>query len=131
MPEKARFQIRFPRVEGYTQAVRNRVTVDWKNVPSLIIKPDQIPPEVEVKGLNLNNRGRPSLLGPGRVDQVTLDERRSHLRVQELVFDVARTLTRDFIEQRGYEVPAQVLFPQMAFDRGPLCPGGSGGVSAG
>jgi type III restriction enzyme len=114
LPERARLQIRFPRVEGYTQAVRNRVTVDWKNVPALIIKPDQIPPEVEVKGLNLNNRGRPSLLGPGRVDQVTLNERRSHLRVQELVFDVARTLTRDFIQQRGSEVPAQALFPQLA-----------------
>jgi type III restriction enzyme len=114
VPEKANLQIRFPRVEGYTQAVRNRVTVDWKNVPSLIIKPDQIPPEVEVKGLNLNNRGRPSLMGPGRVDQVTLKERRSHLRVQELVFDIARTLTRDFIEKRGSEVPAQVLFPQLA-----------------
>jgi type III restriction enzyme len=114
LPERARLQIRFPRVEGYTQAVRNRVAVDWKNVPALIIKPDQIPPEVEVKGLNLNNRGRPSLLGPGRVDQVTLDERRSHLRVQELVFDVARTLTRDFIQQRGSEVPAQALFPQLA-----------------
>jgi type III restriction enzyme len=114
LPERAHLQIRFPRVEGYTQAIRNRVTVDWKNIPSLIIKPDQIPPEVEVKGLNLNNRGRPSLLGPGRVDQVTLNERRSKLRIQELVFDVARTLTRDFIEQRGSEVPSQVLFPQLA-----------------
>jgi len=114
LPEKSRFQIRFPRVEGYTQAIRNRVTVDWKNIPSLIIKPDQIPPEVEVKGLNLTDRGRPSLMGPGRVDQVTLAERRSHLRIQELVFDVARTLTKDFVEQRDSEIPPQVLFPQMA-----------------
>ena len=114
LPERAHLEIRFPRVEGYTQAVRNRVTVDWKSIPAVLIKPDQIPPEVEVKGLNLNNRGRPSLLGPGRLDQVTLQERRSHLRVQELVFDVARTLTRDFIQQRGCELPAQVLFPQMA-----------------
>ena len=88
--------------------------MDWESVPSLLIKPDQIPPEVEVKGLNLNNRGRPSLLGPGRVDQVTLSERRSKLRLQELVFDVAGALTRDFIEQRGSEVPAHILFPQMA-----------------
>ena len=36
LPERARLQIRFPRVEGYTQAVRNRVTVDWKNVPALM-----------------------------------------------------------------------------------------------
>jgi type III restriction enzyme len=34
--------------------------------------------------------------------------------MQELVFDVARTLTRDFIQQRGSEVPAQALFPQLA-----------------
>jgi type III restriction enzyme len=45
---------------------------------------------------------------------VTLAQRRSQLRVQELVFDVARTLTRDFIEQRGCQVPVQVLFPQLA-----------------
>jgi type III restriction enzyme len=114
LPERARLEIRFPRVEGYTQAIRNRVTMDWQNVPSLIIKPDQIPPEVEVKGLNMNNKGRASLLGPGRVDQVTLAERRSKLRIQELVFDVAKTLTRDFVEQRGSEVPVPVLFPQLA-----------------
>jgi type III restriction enzyme len=114
LPERARLEIRFPRVEGYTQAVRNRVTVDWDNIPAVLIKPDQIPPEVQVKGLNLNNRGRPSLLGPGREDQVSLKQRRSQLRVQELIFDVARTLTREFIQQRGSEVPAQVLFPQMA-----------------
>lgn len=114
LPERAHLEIRFPRVEGYTQAVRNRVTVDWDNIPAVLIKPDQIPPEVQVKGLNLNNRGRPSLLGPGREDQVSLKQRRSQLRVQELVFDVARTLTRDFIQQRGSELPPQVLFPQMA-----------------
>jgi type III restriction enzyme len=114
LPERAHLEIRFPRVEGYTQAVRNRVKVEWADVPTLKIKPGDIPPEVEVKGLNLNNRGRQSLLGPGRLDQVSLKERRSQLRVQELVFDVARTLTRDFIQQRGSEVPAQVLFPQLA-----------------
>jgi type III restriction enzyme len=45
---------------------------------------------------------------------MTSRERRSRLRVQELVFDVARTLTKDFIEQRGCTVPPQALFPQMA-----------------
>jgi type III restriction enzyme len=113
LPERSHLEIRFPRLEGYTQAVRNRVSVDWDNVPAVLIKPDQIPPEVDVKGLNLNNRGRLSLLGPGRVDQVTLNDRRSRLRVQELVFDVARALTKEFIQQRGCEIPTQTLFPQM------------------
>jgi type III restriction enzyme len=29
LPGKGAFEIRFPRVEGYRQAIRNRVTVDW------------------------------------------------------------------------------------------------------
>jgi type III restriction enzyme len=33
IPAKAQFEIQFPRVEGYTQAIRNRVTVDWGSVP--------------------------------------------------------------------------------------------------
>jgi type III restriction enzyme len=114
LPERSHLEIRFPRVEGYTQAVRNRVTVDWKNIPAVLIKPDEIPPEVQVKGLNLNDRGRPSLYGPGREEQVSLHERRAQLRVQELVFDVARDLPREFIAKRGCPIPAHALFPQLA-----------------
>jgi type III restriction enzyme len=114
LPQRAHLTIRYPRVEGYTQAIRNRLTVDWENVPPLIVRPGEIPPEVQMKGLNINNKGRPSLLGPGPEVEVTLKERRARLRVQELVFDVARTLTKEFIQKRGCEVPAQSLFPQMA-----------------
>jgi type III restriction enzyme len=113
IPSKSQYEIRFPRVEGYTQAIRNRVTVDWNRVPSLILDPDQIPPEVEVKGLNVNNQGRLSLSGPGRVDDVTLAEFRAKRRLQELVFDLARTLTNDCLAQGRCTVPAHVLFPQV------------------
>src|SRR3990172_9447291 len=61
LPGKARYEIRYPRVEGYTQAIRNRVIVDWPNVPTLTLEPGRIPPEVEVKALLGNNKGRPSL----------------------------------------------------------------------
>ncbi|TKB72871.1 MAG: type III restriction endonuclease subunit R [Nitrospira sp.] len=114
IPGKAQFEITFPRVEGYTQAIRNRVTVEWKSVPSLVLEPGRIPPEVEVKGLLVNNTGRLSLTGPGRVDDVTLTEFRAKRRVQELVYDLARTLTRDYVAQKQCEVPAHVLFPQVA-----------------
>lgn len=114
LPERRHLEIRFPRVEGYTQAVRNRVTIDWDRVPGIKIQPGDIPPEVQVKGLNLNNKGRLSLLGPGAEEHVTLAERRARLRVQELVFDIARTLTHDFIRERGCTVPAETLFPQLA-----------------
>jgi type III restriction enzyme len=58
VPEKAAFEIRFPRVEGYTRAIRNRITVDWSTVPMLKLDPGDIPPEVEVKGALPNNSGR-------------------------------------------------------------------------
>jgi len=114
IPAKSCFEIKFPRVEGYTQAIRNRVTVDWDNVPPLVLEPGRIPPEVEVKGLNISNTGRLSLSGPGQIADVTLKEFRSKRRTQELVFDLARTLTRDYVAQKQCTVPAHTLFPQLA-----------------
>lgn len=114
IPAKSSYEIRYPRVEGYAQAVRNRITVDWKGVPSIVLEPGKIPPEVEVKGLNINNKGRLSLSGPGRLDEVTLAEWRSKRRVQELIFELARALSRDFLARGQCEVPAHVLFPQIA-----------------
>jgi type III restriction enzyme len=110
---KAAFEIKFPRVERYTTAIRNRIAVDWVSVPKLIIDPAHIPPEVEVKGLSVNNRGRLSLTGPGRADQVTLAEFRSKRRLQELTFDLAWSLTRDYLSQARCDVPTHVLFPQL------------------
>jgi type III restriction enzyme len=85
IPGKAQYEIKFPRVEGYTQAIRNRVTINWTTVPSLILEPGRIPPEVEVKGLHVNTKGKLSLSGPGRIDEVNLDEFRARRRLQELV----------------------------------------------
>jgi type III restriction enzyme len=114
VPAKAQYEIRYPRVEGYTQAIKNRVAVNWAEVPSLVLEPDRIPPEVEVKGLHVNNVGRLSLCGPGRIDTVTLNDFRAKHRLQELAFDLARTLTRDYLAQGRCTVPAHALFPQLA-----------------
>jgi type III restriction enzyme len=114
LPNKVQFRITFPRIEGYTQAIRDRVTVDWANVPPLFIDPGQIPPEVEVKALSVSNEGRLSLNGPGRLDEVTLREFRSQRRLQELVFELAAGLTRQYVSQEGCQVPAHRLFPQVA-----------------
>jgi len=113
LPEKTQYEITFPRVEGYTQAIRNRVTVGWSAVPTLVLEPGRIPPEVEVKALHVNNKGRLSLSGPGRADDITLREFRAKRRVQELVYDLARTLTRDYASQKHCTVPAHALFPQL------------------
>jgi type III restriction enzyme len=113
IPEKSEYEIQFPRVEGYTQAIRNRVTVNWKSVPSLTLDPLRIPPEVEVKGLSVSNKGKLSLSGPGRVDDVKLAEFRTKRRLQELVFDLAAALTERFVKQPFCEIPVHVLFPQL------------------
>jgi len=113
VPSKEKYAITFPRVEGYTQAIRNRVVVDWKTVPTLTLEPGKIPPEVEMKGLSVNNKGRLSLSGPSHTDQVSLQAFRSQRRLQELVFDLAGSLTKDYMSQGRYEAPAHVLFPQL------------------
>lgn len=110
LPEKRQFAITYPRVEGYMQAVRNRVTVDWANVPPLRIEPGRFPPEADMKGLSLNSEGRLSLVGPGRLDQVSLENYRKAQRVQKLAFDIATGLTRRYAGQAS--APAHVLFPQ-------------------
>ena len=114
VPGKAQYEIKFPRVEGYTQAIRNRVTVNWATVPSLVLEPGRIPPEVDVKGLHVNTKGKLSLSGPGRIDEVNLDEFRARRRLQELVFDLAKTLTHSYVSQKDCGVSAHVLFPQVA-----------------
>jgi type III restriction enzyme len=112
VPEKASYEIRFPRVEGYTRGIRNRIAVDWGSIPKLELMPGRIPPEVEMKVALPNNTGRPSLSGPGRLESVDLNPYRASRRFQELVFDMATALTRDYCRQDGCEAPAHVLFPQ-------------------
>jgi type III restriction enzyme len=114
LTDRAELEIQFPRVEGYAQAIRNRVTVEWNVIARLTLDPMRIPPEVEVKALVPNNRGRPSLTGPGKLESVTLNPYRRGRRFQELVFEMAKDLTRDYCAQPSCAVPPHVLFPQLA-----------------
>ena len=113
VPEKACYEVKYPRVQGYRQAIRNRVMVDWNAVAPLVLDPLNIPPEVQMKASIPTNRGRPSLIGPGRLVSVDLNPYRSGRRFQELVFELAKDLTRDYVAQPGCEAPAHVLFPQI------------------
>ncbi len=113
VPARAQFEIQFPRVEGYRQAIRNRVSVDWGAVAPLWLDPAKIPPEVQVKASLPTNTGRPSLSGPGKLESVDLNPYRSGRRVQELVFELAKDLTREYVKSSLCEATPHVLFPQL------------------
>ncbi len=113
VPQRAHLEIRFPRVEGYQQAIRNRITVDWTRVAPLRLDPFHIPPDIDMKAGLLTNKGRPSLTGPGKLEHVSLSPFRKAHRLQGLVFEIARDLTRSYLAQPTCEAPAHALFPQI------------------
>ncbi len=113
IPERSFFEIRFPRVEGFSHVIRNKITIHWESVPKLTIQPNKIPPEVEVKGVAYTNKGKLSLSGPGRIDDVTLQDFRAKRRIQELVFDLASGLTSEYVKQPSCTIPPHTLFPQV------------------
>lgn len=113
VPGKEQYQIVCPRVEGYTQAIRNKITVDWEKEGNLILNPQQIPTEVLAKASLPDNEGRPTLDGPGASEKLDLNPFRSDKRIQELIFTLAKDLAASYLSQADCEIPAHVLFPQL------------------
>jgi type III restriction enzyme len=113
VPEKREYEITFPRVEGYTQKVSARIHVDWEHVAPLELDPAKIPAEVDMAIGLPNNKGRISVLDRNRVREATLGPYHAGRRIQALVFEMARDLTRDLVQRSSVSVPAGVLFPQI------------------
>lgn len=113
LPERAHLEIRFPRVEGYTQVVRNRIEVNWDQVVPVTLDPAKIPDDVQMAATLPNNQGRVVAVMPQRVREMTLEAFFATKRLQQLVFEAAGSLTRDFIATGAARAPAHVLFPQL------------------
>ena len=113
LPEKADLKIHFPRVEGYRWEIKNRIRIDWDKVATVTLDPGRIPPEVEMKAALPSAAGRPSLSGPGKVEDVSLNPYRRGRRLQQLTFEAAKELTKLYCERPDCAAPPQVMFPQM------------------
>ncbi len=113
IPAKIDYEIQFPRIEGYTQAIKNKITINWKNISSINLVPGIIPPEVEMKGMSISNKGRISLSGPGALEDVNLQAFRNRHRVQELVWDLAGEFTKRYKNEQECEIPPHRLFFQL------------------
>jgi type III restriction enzyme len=113
LPERAELEIRFPRVERYYQEIHRQITLDWNSVPTLSLEPGNIPAEVTMKGLHFTPSGRPSLYSPGVAEKVDLNPYRSDSRLQKLIFELSRDITRLYREQQSCEIPSHKLFPQI------------------
>jgi type III restriction enzyme len=66
-----------------------------------------------LKGLSTDEGGALSLLGPGRTEEVTLAAWRKGVRLQQVEYELARTLTGKFVEGAECDIPRHALFPQM------------------
>lgn len=114
LPERGDLKITFPRVEGYLSPGGGRIVCDIDSFPPLEINPEKIPPEVELKAGVSDNRGRPSLAGPGKLGEVGLDKFRGGFRFQERVFEMAEDLMPQYIGVGSRpKMPENVLFSQL------------------
>jgi type III restriction enzyme len=60
-----------------------------------------------------NNLGRFSITGPGKIQNLSLSPYRAGRRLQELAFELAKDLTRDYASQENSHAPAAATFPQL------------------
>ena len=113
IPDKQDMEIKFPRVEGYRQAVRNRITCDMDSISSLRIDAANIPNEVEMKAGLPDNDGRLSLHGPGKKSTIGLQAFRDGKRLQEHIWEMTAALTRHYLRDRECRLPPDAAFAQL------------------
>ncbi len=119
VPDKSRYEITFPVVEGYYSNSTASFHLDWDALPTLTIDPMEIPDRVQLNSLTATE-GALSAYGPGAKPLITLTEWREQFRVQQVAFRLAREVVRRWqgahTQRSGdndHALPAQTLFPHV------------------
>ena len=110
LPERQSLEMVFPRVEGYVQALSGVPVIDVQGIAGIEIDPGRMPMEVQMKAALPSNAGRPSLFGPGALGSIDLNPFRQGRRMQAVMFDAARELTRMIVADSSGRVEAGMTF---------------------
>ena len=98
MPERERFEIRFPVVEGYAFALRkNEIKADIKAMELLFVEPERTPIAVFVKPAVGYDTGNPSALGPGQFEEQNRQEYYNTTHIQAIKFEIARRIVLNLV----------------------------------
>jgi type III restriction enzyme len=113
VPDKVRYEITFPAVEGYVDPGITRLAVNWDLVGKIVLDPAVVPDSALMRGLATHD-GALAAYGPGAPELVSLDAWRTSTRVQQVAFMLAREMTVAWVKDRGgSRIPTHTLFPQL------------------
>ena len=113
VPQRAEYEIRFPRVESYQQSAYTRLDCDVSKMTELRIDGSQPPAEVEVTPFLTDDQGRPAP-GPGKAQRIDLQESRDSSRLQQRFYETAGELVKECKQQNICDLPANIMFVQLA-----------------
>jgi type III restriction enzyme len=98
LPERSKYMIRFPVVEGYVFALRrNLITADISKMETLAIEPALEPTAVFVKPRVGYQVGVPTLAGPGEFAEQDRSAYYSSTHLQTIEFEIARQIVQNMV----------------------------------
>lgn len=110
LPERKRkYEIRFPRVEGYVFDVKYKIKADVDKIPRLHIDPTKEPTEIVTKDAVVMKIGRPDRLGPGEAVLQNRNPFHAAHRLQTTIYEITAEVT----DKLKASASRQILFPQV------------------
>lgn len=102
IPKRARMELRFPVVEGYTfNLKKNLIYADVSKMEPLQIQPAHLPTAVFIKPQIGYEVGVPTLFGPGDFETQTRDRFYADSHIQQIKFQIARRVVDGLLGFNG------------------------------